>query len=85
MYKDNNKPVMKLKDSYFCLEEDKREILQHYIQNTINKGTITSLQIQKNIQEDTGILFTQDDIKYVMLLNNYIPKDMHSEIWQFSI
>ena len=29
MYKDNNKPVMKLKDSYFCLEEDKREILQH--------------------------------------------------------
>lgn len=84
MDKDINRSVINLRDSYFSLDNEVQEKLNMFIEN-LQHGNLTSSKIQNLFKQNTGIDLVQDSIKYAMLLNNYIPKDMHAQDWEFSI
>lgn len=84
MSKDINKSVINLRDSYFCLNEDIQNKLNTFIKN-LQYDSITSTKLQELFKQVTDTDITQDNIKYAMLLNNYIPRDMHKSVWEFNL
>lgn len=84
MTKDINKSVQDLRDDYFCLDKSLQNEINNFIKQ-LPSQQITTVQLQQLLQQHSNKDISQNSIKYAMLLNNFIPEDMHKTNWKFTI
>ena len=84
MTKDINRSVQDLRDDYFCLDKNLQNKINNFIKQ-LPSQQITTVQLQQMLQQHLNKEISQNSIKYAMLLNNFIPEDMHKTEWKFII